>query len=150
MSSGPGARAQTALRSGPVSGPPGNGSGRLALALCASGSRPAICRHASGRQAARVIASHPEQGWSLLRNGVMGFGDTGPLLPGGPVIEPGPMAGQPGIGGTPQAGHVQAVDPVPSGRARKGGARRLCPAIAGGSLARPPAPSVADGDRSDG
>jgi hypothetical protein len=31
--------------------------------------------------AARVVASHPEQGWSLLCNGVVTFDDTGELLP---------------------------------------------------------------------
>ena len=30
--------------------------------------------------AARVIASHPEQGWSLLCNGVVSFDDDGLLL----------------------------------------------------------------------
>ena len=36
--------------------------------------------------AARVVASHPEQGWSLLCNGVISFEDTGELLPGGIAI----------------------------------------------------------------
>ncbi|GAB3213124.1 DUF5999 family protein [Marinactinospora thermotolerans] len=40
------------------------------------------------REAARVIASHPEQGWSLLCNGVVVFEDTGELLPDGRVIAP--------------------------------------------------------------
>ncbi|ASU83691.1 hypothetical protein CDO52_13635 [Nocardiopsis gilva YIM 90087] len=40
------------------------------------------------REAARVIASHPEQGWSLLCNGVVIFEDTGELLPNGGVIDP--------------------------------------------------------------
>jgi len=35
------------------------------------------------RAAARVIASHPEQGWSLLCNGIVLFDDGGLLLPGG-------------------------------------------------------------------
>jgi hypothetical protein len=38
--------------------------------------------------AARVIAGHPEQGWSLLCNGVIVFEDTGALLPEGTVVEP--------------------------------------------------------------
>ena len=50
-----------------------------------------MCQHqppcpparAPDRQAARVVASHPEQGWSLLSNGVVAFEDTGALLPGG-------------------------------------------------------------------
>ncbi len=38
--------------------------------------------------AARVVASHPEQGWSLLCNGIVRFDDTGELLPSGEVREP--------------------------------------------------------------
>ena len=38
--------------------------------------------------AARVVASHPEQGWSLLCNGVIVFEDTGELMPDGTCIEP--------------------------------------------------------------
>jgi hypothetical protein len=33
--------------------------------------------------AARVVADHPAQGWSLLCNGVIVFDDGGELLPGG-------------------------------------------------------------------
>jgi hypothetical protein len=40
------------------------------------------------RQAARVLASHPEQGWSLLCNGVILFDDTGQLLPDGRQVPP--------------------------------------------------------------
>ncbi|MFE1442955.1 DUF5999 family protein [Streptomyces sp. NPDC058739] len=40
------------------------------------------------REAARTIASHPEQGWSLLCNGVLVFDDTGDLLPDGQIIAP--------------------------------------------------------------
>lgn len=55
-----------------------------------------ICQHptacppadAIDREAAAVIASHPEQGWSLLCNGVIAFDDTGDLLPEGGIIEP--------------------------------------------------------------
>ncbi|GII58063.1 hypothetical protein Pth03_64520 [Planotetraspora thailandica] len=43
---------------------------------------------AKDREAARTIASHPEQGWSLLCNGVVLFEDTGELLPNGGVIAP--------------------------------------------------------------
>ena len=48
------------------------------------------CPEPSGpdREAARTIISHPEQGWSLLCNGVVMFEDTGELLPGGAVIAP--------------------------------------------------------------
>ena len=55
-----------------------------------------ICPHtppypapsAADREAARTIASHPEQCWSLLCNGVVIFEDTGELLPGGAFIAP--------------------------------------------------------------
>jgi len=55
-----------------------------------------MCRHqpscptadASDRDAARVVSSHPEQGWSLLCNGVVLFEDTGELLPNGQIIAP--------------------------------------------------------------
>ncbi|MFJ5548804.1 DUF5999 family protein [Streptomyces sp. NPDC093225] len=40
------------------------------------------------RDAARTVASHPEQGWSLLCNGVVLFDDTGEQLPDGRVVEP--------------------------------------------------------------
>jgi hypothetical protein len=33
-----------------------------------------------------VTASHPEQGWSLLCNGVVVFEDLGELLPSGEVV----------------------------------------------------------------
>jgi hypothetical protein len=56
----------------------------------------APCRHhprcpagdAVDHGAARVVASHPEQGWSLLCNGVISFDDTGELLPGGIAVGP--------------------------------------------------------------
>ena len=55
-----------------------------------------MCRHhpacpsadAPDRDAARVVASHPEQGWSLLCNGVIVFDDTGELLPSGRIVLP--------------------------------------------------------------
>jgi hypothetical protein len=34
------------------------------------------------------VAAHPEQGWSLLCNGVVLFEDTGELLPGGQALPP--------------------------------------------------------------
>ncbi|WP_307533091.1 DUF5999 family protein [Streptomyces sp. V3I8] len=43
---------------------------------------------ASDRDAAVVVAAHPEQGWSLLSNGVVLFDDTGELLPDGRVVAP--------------------------------------------------------------
>lgn len=38
---------------------------------------------ATDRDAAHVIAAHPEQGWSLLCNGIVMFDDFGELLPDG-------------------------------------------------------------------
>jgi hypothetical protein len=43
---------------------------------------------APDREAAHTVASHPEQGWSLLCNGIVLFDDTGELLPDGRVISP--------------------------------------------------------------
>ena len=43
---------------------------------------------AQDREAARTVVSHPEQGWSLLCNGVVVFEDTGELLPDGDTIAP--------------------------------------------------------------
>ena len=42
------------------------------------------------RAAARTVASHPEQGWSLLCNGVIVFDDMGEILPGCRVAPPAP------------------------------------------------------------
>ncbi|MGW5868360.1 DUF5999 family protein [Streptomyces sp. NPDC055239] len=42
----------------------------------------------SDRDAAQVSALHPEQGWSLLCNGVLRFEDKGKLLPDGSNIAP--------------------------------------------------------------
>jgi hypothetical protein len=38
------------------------------------------------RDAARIVACHPEQGWSLLCNGVIVFDDMGEILPDGRVV----------------------------------------------------------------
>jgi hypothetical protein len=43
---------------------------------------------APDREAAHTVVSHPEQGWSLLCNGVVIFEDTGELLPDGASIAP--------------------------------------------------------------
>jgi hypothetical protein len=48
-----------------------------------------MCEHTPGcppasatdHAAARVVAAHPEQGWSLLCNGVIAFDDGGELVP---------------------------------------------------------------------
>lgn len=46
------------------------------------------CPDAGGadRDAAHVIACHPEQGWSLLCNGIVLFEDSGEILPDGHCI----------------------------------------------------------------
>ena len=48
------------------------------------------CPEASApdREAAHTVVSHPEQGWSLLCNGIVVFEDTGELLPGGDTVAP--------------------------------------------------------------
>jgi Family of unknown function (DUF5999) len=43
---------------------------------------------APDRIAAWPVARRPEQGWSLLCNGVIVFDDLGEILPGGPAIPP--------------------------------------------------------------
>jgi Family of unknown function (DUF5999) len=56
----------------------------------------AMCQHypacppvdAPDRDAAHVISGHPEQGWSLLCNGIVLFEDTGEILPDGQAIAP--------------------------------------------------------------
>ncbi|WP_331730960.1 DUF5999 family protein [Streptomyces sp. NBC_01174] len=40
------------------------------------------------RESARIVAAHPEQGWSLLCNAVVLFEDTGELLPDGQLVAP--------------------------------------------------------------
>ena len=49
-----------------------------------------VCPSATApdHDAARVVASHPEQGWSLLCNGVVLFEDTGEILPDGRTVAP--------------------------------------------------------------
>ena len=46
------------------------------------------------RDAAHVVVRHPEQGWSLLCNGIVLFDDTGALLPDGQSIPPHRLATQ--------------------------------------------------------
>ncbi len=48
---------------------------------------------APDRTLARVLASHPEQGWSLLCNGVVLFDDLGELILEKPAVAPSPTAG---------------------------------------------------------
>ncbi len=49
---------------------------------------PCPSAESTDREAAHLVAHHPEQGWSLLCNGVLLFEDTGELLPNGQVIAP--------------------------------------------------------------
>jgi len=57
---------------------------------------PSMCQHqrpcptadSADREAALLVAHHPEQGWSLLCNGVLLFEDTGEILPDGRIIAP--------------------------------------------------------------
>ena len=49
--------------------------------LCPPANRP-------DRDAAKVVSAHPEQGWSLLCNGVVVFDDLGELLPDGRAVTP--------------------------------------------------------------
>ena len=44
----------------------------------------------SDHDAARVVATHPEQGWSLLCNGGVTCAHPGELLPDGSVVAPHP------------------------------------------------------------
>jgi hypothetical protein len=40
------------------------------------------------REAARTVAAHPEQGWSLRCDGAIVFDDTGELTPDGRAVAP--------------------------------------------------------------
>jgi Family of unknown function (DUF5999) len=51
-------------------------------------SRRALHPPRPDRDAAYTLAFHPEQGWSLLCNGVTYFVDTFELLPDGRVVPP--------------------------------------------------------------
>jgi hypothetical protein len=71
-----------------------------AAEACSSTARSSTCHHiprcpaatALDRDAAHTLAAHPEQGWSLLCNGVVLFDDSGELLPDGCVVPPRPPA----------------------------------------------------------
>jgi hypothetical protein len=95
-------RAHTLTRPGAAAGQLGGPAmivsafGKQAQGTCPASTAPAACRHvprcppatAPCRAAARTVAAHPEQGWSLLCNGVILFDDTGQLLPGGQALPP--------------------------------------------------------------
>ena len=69
---------------------------RVAKQPVPASARARTCRHvppcpgagAPDRLAAKIVAAHPEQGWSLLCNGIITFEDSGALTPGGNVIAP--------------------------------------------------------------
>lgn len=42
--------------------------------------------NSADRDAAHVVRSHPEQGWSLLCNGIVLFEDHGEILPDGACV----------------------------------------------------------------
>jgi Family of unknown function (DUF5999) len=52
------------------------------ILMCAHGT-PCPESTSEARDLAAVVSSHPEQGWSLLCNGVVLFDDDGELLPDG-------------------------------------------------------------------
>ncbi len=55
-----------------------------------------MCRHLpicpsadqADRDRACVVNAHPDQGWSLLCNGVVVFDDNGEILPDGRIVQP--------------------------------------------------------------
>ncbi|MET9149239.1 DUF5999 family protein [Streptomyces sp. NPDC004042] len=49
---------------------------------------PCPTASAPDREAARSTTYRPEQGWSLLCNGVLLFEDTGEVLPNGVIVAP--------------------------------------------------------------
>jgi hypothetical protein len=61
------------------------------------------------RVAAHVIAARPEQGWSLLCNGIVLFDDGGLLLPDGRAEAP----------PTQPVRHARPARVIPSGRRRR-------------------------------
>jgi len=74
-------------QAGAPTGPPAQPARRWRCIMCQH-QPPCPPADATDRQAAHVVASHPEQGWSLLCNGTVLFEDTGVLLPGGQSIPP--------------------------------------------------------------
>ena len=81
---------------------------------------------APDREAAHTIASHPEQGWSLLCNGVVIFEDTGELLPNGRHDRPAPAHRPSGAGrlGQQDAGSTTGTRAAVAVRQRSAGAAR--------------------------
>jgi hypothetical protein len=50
--------------------------------------RPCPSADSPDHASAHVVAAHPEQGWSLLCNGVVLFDDAGELKPDGRAVGP--------------------------------------------------------------
>lgn len=77
-----------------------NYSARCYSFMIRSTTEEAMCQHqprcpesrAPDHLAARIIAGHPEQGWSMLCNGVIVFDDGGKLLPGSNTMSPEQLA----------------------------------------------------------
>jgi hypothetical protein len=63
------------------------------------------------RLAARVRTAHPEQGWSLLCNGVVAFDDSGALLPDGRTVSPESSTCQPRGASRDEAGWLRESRP---------------------------------------
>jgi Family of unknown function (DUF5999) len=103
MSSTPGDRAQRKVGGDRSIDAPWNSASQAVPAAPARGRRSCSCPHlppcpppqAPDCLAARILAGHPEQGWSLLCNRVVAFEDTGGLLPNASVIEADRMRWQP-------------------------------------------------------
>ena len=66
------------------------------------------------REAACIVAAHPEQGWSLLCNGVIVFDDLGELLPDGRVVPPPIVARAPLPGAARRPLRAAARPPLPA------------------------------------
>lgn len=60
--------------------------------------------HSAARTLAVVIASHHEQGWTLLCNGVVHFDDGVDLLPGGTIVGNGGPIGNAAFGNCSNSG----------------------------------------------
>ena len=78
---------------------------------------------APDRTAARAVTVHPEQGWSLLCNGVVLFEDAGVLLPEGRAVTQ--AAGAPRK--SDRTGHRPSATPRQTARSGSAAGSRLQP-----------------------
>jgi hypothetical protein len=62
-------------------------AGRPGVILMCQHGNPCPDAASEARDLAAVVSSHPEQGWSLLCNGVVLFDDDGELLPDGRAVD---------------------------------------------------------------